>query len=92
MTPTDAAPDAALQAAIADLEELRQVLLRASRGTAETTEVKIALQDYWRDHRDALRSTARALADQMRAQTLEALYAWRDQLGEQLDAKRGSKA
>ena len=92
MTPTGTAPEAALQAAITDLEELRQVLLRATEGTAEPTEVRVALQNYWCDHKDTLRSTAGALADQMRAQTLKALYTWRAQLGGQLDAKRGNKA
>ena len=91
MTPTGAVPDAALQAATADLEQLRQVLQRASHGTADPTEVGMALQDYWREHRGTLRSAAGALAEQLRGQALEALYGWRDQLGRQLDAKRGDK-
>jgi hypothetical protein len=87
-----ATPGAAdLLAAMDDLEDLRRLLLRASHGTAEPTEVKTALETYWRDNAGTLRSTATAVAEQVRVQLLDALYTWRDQIGRQLDAQRRDK-
>jgi ribosome recycling factor len=87
----DPGPGSPLQAATEDLDDLRRLLIQASQGAAEPAQVGAAVRAYWRDHSDTLRATAAAVTEQVRTQTLEELYKWRDQLARQLDAQRTDK-
>jgi hypothetical protein len=79
---------AMVDAAIADLDELRDLLQRASRGNLEPDQVLEALRAYWHDHGPVLRSVALSVGELVRLQALSELYKWRDQLGAQLRARQ----
>lgn len=80
-----------VDAAIADLDELRELLQRASRGDLDPDQVLEALRAYWRDHGPALRHAASAVGELVRLQALSELYKWRAQLAAQLQASRQSR-
>ena len=66
-----------VQQATAELENLRQRLLRAGEGESDPAEVRAALAQYWHAHGPILVAVAAAVGEQVRAQALEALYQWR---------------
>jgi hypothetical protein len=72
-----------LRDAIADLERLRGLLQRFSRGESDVGQVRAALENYWRAHKAELGDAARAVAEQVRQTLLQALYRWREQLQQQ---------
>lgn len=55
-----------------------------ARGEADLSEVQRSLTGYWTDHSQALAVAATAMSEEVRAQMLEQLYGWRDQLGRQV--------
>jgi hypothetical protein len=94
---TDPAPGAgrepgpSVEKAITDLERLRELLMRAGRGEVEAVELRQSLESYWRTNGATLTDAAWSLADQVRLQALQALYKWRAQLVQQLQAQRTSR-
>lgn len=76
-----------LPSATEALEELQGLLVDAGRGNADPAEVRAAIESYWGQHHDTLRSAASTLTEQMRLQTLQELYRWRAQLARQLDTQ-----
>lgn len=81
-----------VEAAIADLDELRELLQRASRDDLDPDQVLEALRVYWRGHGPALRYAASAVGELVRLQALSQLYEWRAQLAAQLQTSRQSRA
>ncbi|HET8588492.1 MAG TPA: hypothetical protein VFM01_02585 [Nakamurella sp.] len=70
--------------ALADLDELKETLRRAAGGQEGATRLQQAVQDYVRDHHEALTMAAAAVGEEVRSQILAQLYRWRAQLGQQL--------
>jgi hypothetical protein len=92
-TPTDPGqpdPAARMAVATADLEHLRDLLRRAGQGQAGAGEVTEALNRYWSDHRNTLKTAARAVGEEVRGQMLDRLYRMREQVGRQLAGQRVS--
>jgi hypothetical protein len=77
-----------LQQATAELENLRQRLLRAGAGESDPAEVRAALAQYWHAHGPVLVAVATAVGEQVRAQALEALYQWRAEVARATRVRR----
>ena len=69
-----------IERATADLEGLRQLLVRAGEGEIDAAELRSSLEAYWTAHRPVLVALAAGLGEQLRVQTLQALYQWRAEL------------
>jgi hypothetical protein len=76
--------EASIEAAIGDSAQLRQQLLRASRGDVAAAEVGDSLRGYWSSHRSVLTAAVAAVGEQVRLHVLQQLYDWRAQLTRQL--------
>jgi len=81
-----------VERATADLEDLRELLVRAGEGHVGPTELRASLETYWREHRPVLAAVATALAEQLRVQTLQALYQWRADLARSQPPRRDPPA
>ena len=77
-----------LQAAEADLANVRRTVLSAARGDADATELKDSVRNYLDQHGPVLRAAAAAVGEEVRRQLLDHLYRWRRQLDEQLGDRR----
>lgn len=75
-----------LDAAAADLGHLRQLLIAAGDGKTNLDDLKESLREYVATHGPAIRAAATALTEEVRVQTVDELYNWRDQLDAQLNA------
>jgi hypothetical protein len=84
-----AAPQEAVEGAVAELERLKETLQRAGSGEVGAGELQRAVNDYVRDHRDALTTAAVAVGEQVRSQMLAELYRLRAQL---LQQRAGGKS
>lgn len=73
-----------LKSATEALEELHRLLVDAGGGNADPSDVRVAIESYWGDQQDTLRSAASTLTEQVRLQTLQELYRWRARLARQL--------
>jgi hypothetical protein len=73
-------PGQLAEQAIAGLEDLRQVLLQVGRCEGDPAELRDTALAYWHGHRPVLTALASALGEQLRLQTLQALYEWRASL------------
>ncbi|MEV4266629.1 hypothetical protein [Kribbella sp. NPDC049584] len=69
-----------VERATADLDDLHRQLIRAGEGQIDTAELRASAEAYWRAHRPVLVALAAALAEQLRAQALQALYQWQREL------------
>jgi len=84
--------EASIEAAIRDLAQLRQQLLRASRGDVAAAEVRDSLRGYWSSHRSVLTAAVAAVGEQVRLQVLQQLYDWRSQLTRQLQPQPAAES
>jgi hypothetical protein len=73
-----------LRAATEGLTRIREQLQAAAQGEAGSREVQDALAAYWREHESVLRAAATSMTEEVRLQTLNELYKWREQLATQL--------
>lgn len=73
-----------VEQATAELQNLRQLLMRAGEGQIDPTELRAALAAYWRANRPVLVALTAAVGEQLRAQALRALYEWRAELARTL--------
>jgi hypothetical protein len=85
----EAEPHEALKEAGAELKRLKETLQRAGSGQTGAGELQRAVNDYMRDHREALTTAAAAVGEQVRSQMLAELYRWRAQL---LQQRAGGKS
>jgi len=69
-----------VEQALADLQRLRELLTRAGSGQVDQSELREALSAYWRGNKPVLTMLAAAVGEQLRRQTLQALYEWRANL------------
>jgi hypothetical protein len=76
--------EVSIEAAMADLARIRQLLLRASRGEVLAAQVGDSLRGYLSRHGSVLTAVVAALGEQARLQVLGQLYDWRAQLTRQL--------
>lgn len=72
------------EAAIADLDNLRNLLRQAGHGQTTPDELRDSLAQFWRDHGPLVRTAAWSAAELVRLQALSELYRWKDQLHAQL--------
>jgi hypothetical protein len=79
-----------IEQATADLDNLRQLLVRAGEGQIDPAELREALEAYWQTNRPVLVALAAALGEQLRVQTLQALCQWRAELARSLSSRRDS--
>ena len=77
-----------LQAAEADLANVRQTVLSVARGDADAMELKDSVRSYLDQHGPVLRAAAAAVGEEVRRQLLDQLYRWRRQVEEQLGDRR----
>lgn len=80
-----------LQAATDDLQRIREQLQAAARGETGGHQVQDALATYWREHESVLRAAATSVTEEVRLQTLNELYKWREQLDAQLRREKGNQ-
>lgn len=78
-----------LAAAADELAQVRERLIAAGRGEADSAEVGASLKEYLETHRPALQEAAASLGEEVRQQALAELYRWRAELEAQLAARRG---
>lgn len=69
-----------VERATADLEDVRQLLVRAGEGQIDPAELRMSLEAYWCAHRPVPVALAAALGEQVRGQALRALFQWRAEL------------
>ena len=81
---------ATADAALADLNALRELLQRAGRSEVGPAQMTGAMRDYWHDHGPLVRRAASAAGEQLRLQALSELYKWRNQLSAQLQARNAA--
>jgi hypothetical protein len=81
-----------VEAATSDLEQLKQLLLRASLGEVAADDLRDSLRSYWRTHRTVLSAAAASLGEQIRLQVLQKLYEWRAQLAQSPAVKGTSES
>jgi hypothetical protein len=86
----DRVPEESLEAAKDDLGRVREQLQAAAKGETDTRELKDAVEGYWREHEPALRAAAASLTEEVRLQTLDELYKWRERLNAQLQHRPGA--
>ena len=79
------------RAATDDLTRIREQLQAAARGETGGQEVQDALAAYWREHGPALRAAATSMTEEVRLQTLNELYKWREQLDAQVRREEGDQ-
>jgi hypothetical protein len=77
-----------VERAIADLEDLRQLLVRAGDGQIDPADLRVSLEAYWRAHRPVLVALTTAVGEQVRAQALQALYRWQTELARSIPPRR----
>jgi hypothetical protein len=77
-----------VEQATAGLEDLRHLLIRAGEGHLDATDLRPSVEAYWRAHRPVFVALATALGEELRAQTLQALYQWRAELSRSLPPRR----
>ena len=83
--------DEELRAATDDLQRIRERLQAAAQGKTGGQEVQDALAAYWREHEPALRAAAASMTEEVRLQTLNELYKWRQQLDAQVRREEGDQ-
>jgi hypothetical protein len=77
-----------IERATTDLEDLRRLLVRAGEGEIDPAELRSALEAYWSGNRPVLVAMAAWLGEQLRVQTLQALYQWRAELTRSASPRR----
>lgn len=81
-------PREPIEAAESELARIRELLTAAGRGDADAQQVVQSLREYVSAHGPTLRLAAAALTEEVRRQTLDELYKWREQLNAQLSSRQ----